>query len=397
MISNSSKLDCTKLSSCTSSRKFKADEIFFNAGEPGEEMYILLAGEAGVYISTVDGFSFEVTRLHPGDFFGEMSLLEGLPRSAQVKALRDSICLVIDKNNFEEIMSQFPELAMRIMKGLSQRLRMQNEELKRLKSDNMEQEAAEASPSKEEYILPQENQYTQVAKESDQQYLLDKRVQCPVCNQEFQTKTVRESKLRVERMEKDLRPIYVDFEPLWYQVWVCPHCFYANMSNDFSELSEKSRILLKEKLKEQVQAKAGPGFQPRFSERRNLNEVLVAYYLTLPALELSRAMPNKFASIWLRLSWLYEDGGEREMASLTSKKALEMMKEFYFNSKTGRLSEKQEERVVLVLAELMYKNGFGTEALPLFERLFRSPSTTKVFKEMARDRYSEIREQKNKK
>ena len=136
-------LDIASIAKLGGARKYNIDETIFYAGDSGHEMFIILKGKVGVLINSIDGFPIKVAELGPGDFFGEMSLLEGMPRSATVEALEDCIVMVINENNFEKIIAQQPNLAYRIMKGMSGRLRKQNEEISQLKHG----EAAESQAS----------------------------------------------------------------------------------------------------------------------------------------------------------------------------------------------------------------------------------------------------------
>ncbi len=101
-------------------------QILCREGDIGNEMYILLSGSLQVYIYR-GGKKINLATLKIGDFIGEMSLLEEEPRSADVVALETSELLVINKENFEDHMREKPELALQIMKGLSQRIRVGNE------------------------------------------------------------------------------------------------------------------------------------------------------------------------------------------------------------------------------------------------------------------------------
>ena len=87
-------------------------------GDNGEEFFFILDGSASV----------EVTRrkrgkMGPGHFFGEMSLLDGEPRSATVRAETDMRLLVILRRNFQALLSEVPELTRNILVVLSRRLR----------------------------------------------------------------------------------------------------------------------------------------------------------------------------------------------------------------------------------------------------------------------------------
>jgi CRP-like cAMP-binding protein len=95
-----------------------AGTVLTRAGEPGEEFFFILDGAA-----TVEVTRRKRVRLMPGEFFGEMSLLDGGPRSATVKAETDLRVLVINRAHFWELIRAVPELTQQMLVGLSRRLR----------------------------------------------------------------------------------------------------------------------------------------------------------------------------------------------------------------------------------------------------------------------------------
>lgn len=88
------------------------------AGETGHELFVIISGEA--VVKTRSGRSI---RLKPGDFFGEMSLIDGGPRSAHVDAASPMTLLVVGHREFWTLLSAAPQLTGKIMRTLSQRLR----------------------------------------------------------------------------------------------------------------------------------------------------------------------------------------------------------------------------------------------------------------------------------
>lgn len=88
------------------------------AGEPGHEFYLILEGTARVEVT-----ARRSRRLGPGDFFGEMSLLDGEPRSATVVAETPMRLLMIHRRVFWTLLSEIPHLTYKILVTLSQRIR----------------------------------------------------------------------------------------------------------------------------------------------------------------------------------------------------------------------------------------------------------------------------------
>jgi CRP-like cAMP-binding protein len=89
---------------------FGRGERVVHQGEPGDAMYVVLAGTALVTLATEGGAEREVARLGRGEFFGEMALLTGEPRSASVTAVDDLAVLVIDKDALHSTLQARPGL-----------------------------------------------------------------------------------------------------------------------------------------------------------------------------------------------------------------------------------------------------------------------------------------------
>jgi CRP/FNR family cyclic AMP-dependent transcriptional regulator len=85
---------------------WKSGSVIFDVGQPGEALYVVLAGE----ISIVDPDQGEVARLTPGMFFGEISLLLQAVHSKRALALKDSEILVLPKETFSSLLATSPTI-----------------------------------------------------------------------------------------------------------------------------------------------------------------------------------------------------------------------------------------------------------------------------------------------
>jgi CRP-like cAMP-binding protein len=92
--------------------------VLIRAGEPGEEFFLIVEGTARVHVSAKKRL-----RLEPGDFFGEMSLLDGEPRSATVVADTSLRLLVIGRRNFAALLDKVPGMTLNLLATLSRRVR----------------------------------------------------------------------------------------------------------------------------------------------------------------------------------------------------------------------------------------------------------------------------------
>ena len=101
---------------------YGAGDTVFEEGQDGAEMFIIQAGEVEILKDT-DGDSCRLALLEEGDFFGEMAILESLPRTATARAVTDCALVRIDRNTFDQLVKHDPEIAIRMLRKLSFRLR----------------------------------------------------------------------------------------------------------------------------------------------------------------------------------------------------------------------------------------------------------------------------------
>lgn len=128
--------------------EFSAGEFIFREGDLGTEMYIVHEGRVEI-LQTLANEPRQLAVLEKGDFFGEMSILEELPRNATAKALSEAKVIVIDGATFDSMLRANPEISVRIMRKLSRRVRHADELLRRvLAGEDVEQAAKEVAQDK---------------------------------------------------------------------------------------------------------------------------------------------------------------------------------------------------------------------------------------------------------
>ncbi len=105
---------------------FRKSQIIFEENTPGNTMYLLRQGKVKILLGGKEGV--EVGTLEtPGEFFGEMSLIDGSLRSATILADDDNVELeVLDRESFIEMIKATPEFALEVMHELSERVRLGN-------------------------------------------------------------------------------------------------------------------------------------------------------------------------------------------------------------------------------------------------------------------------------
>ena len=116
--------------SVTEEVRFQPGEVVIKRGEMGETMYLMISGEVSVHIGDESGNEIEVDRIKAGDYFGEMALFEDVPRSATIRTETESRLLFLHKQEFNEIVREYPQIALTICKVLSSRIRTLHKKIK---------------------------------------------------------------------------------------------------------------------------------------------------------------------------------------------------------------------------------------------------------------------------
>lgn len=112
-------------------RTFARGQMLITEGEMSDALYILVAGELKVFTCDERGRELVYNVMHPGEFFGEM-FLDGGPRSASVKAVCTSMCVVVAPDQFREFMRLYPEFGECLVIKLISRVRHATEQAKSL-------------------------------------------------------------------------------------------------------------------------------------------------------------------------------------------------------------------------------------------------------------------------
>jgi CRP-like cAMP-binding protein len=128
--------------------------IIFRQGEPGDDMFVVERGKVSLTL-TAEGRQQEVAVLAPGEFFGELSLLSGAPRTATAEALEDSTLLAIRRDVFALMMQDDLDIVFRMMNVIGTRLGQTNRQLEALMREAPRQATPASTPEAVSQDLPQ--------------------------------------------------------------------------------------------------------------------------------------------------------------------------------------------------------------------------------------------------
>ena len=105
-------------------QRYRKSEVIFEEGSTGSEMYLIYSGRVLLSIRQNGTRQIPLVVLNPGDFFGEMALVDDSPRSATASAVEnDTELIVMDRARFMFMVRQQPEFALSLMHTLCRRLR----------------------------------------------------------------------------------------------------------------------------------------------------------------------------------------------------------------------------------------------------------------------------------
>lgn len=106
-----------------SERTYAKNAVVLTEGEMGDSLYMIQSGKVRVVIGDEEGRELILKILGPGDFFGEMSMIDKQPRSASVTTIEPATFLVLSNAAFERCVEQAPRIANMVMRILAQRVR----------------------------------------------------------------------------------------------------------------------------------------------------------------------------------------------------------------------------------------------------------------------------------
>jgi CRP/FNR family transcriptional regulator, cyclic AMP receptor protein len=108
-------------------RRYSKGSLLVRENEPGESLFIVLRGNVAVTRATSDGKESILSILKEGDFFGEMAVLDESPRSATIKALKETETAILSREDFLDLLRSNPHMSLLLVVALSARLRATNE------------------------------------------------------------------------------------------------------------------------------------------------------------------------------------------------------------------------------------------------------------------------------
>ena len=131
-----------KISQAGSRKTYNKDSVILMEEEAGSALFVIITGKVKISRTSNDGREVILSILNDSDFFGEMAILDGLARSATVVAIEESELFIIQRNDFLEMIKQFPEISIGLLTELTGRLRVADMKIKALSLKDAEGKVA---------------------------------------------------------------------------------------------------------------------------------------------------------------------------------------------------------------------------------------------------------------
>ena len=121
--------DLSAIAAVSVSRRYQAGEVVFREGDGGDTCYIVRSGLARAVRQHSDGRSITLSHFAAGDIFGELVMFDEEPRSATVDVIEEVEVVAIPGRDMQRLMREHPEITVKLIAALAQRLRATNERL----------------------------------------------------------------------------------------------------------------------------------------------------------------------------------------------------------------------------------------------------------------------------
>lgn len=216
--------------------------------------------------------------------------------------------------------------------------------------------------------------------------LYSKKVTCPICGKKFTTMKAKINSCKVKKKDEDFCTHYVDLNPAYYEIFVCPSCAYSATENSFENVSEEEIKLLRE-------AFSGRVVERNFCDQRSLEDAIDACKLAIYTAELTKASFSVLAGLCLKLSWLYRFAGddqEKVFLDYSLKNYLEA-----FEKEELPFGNLNKMSVMYLIGELFRRLGKYSDSIVWFGKAVASPEKgeNQWVEKLAREQWKLARDQ----
>lgn len=218
----------------------------------------------------------------------------------------------------------------------------------------------------------------------EEMFLYEKKVVCPVCENNFLAQAVKTSGYKMKNRDSDFYIKYDIINPYFYDVWICNVCGYASMKADFHKLKR----LEIESIQKNITPKWGGKKYPAIYD---INIAIERYKLSLLSYSVIGAKASKKAMNCLKLSWLYRELGDIKNEQMFREQAIIGFKDAYLNEQTP-IYGMDSFKIMYLIGELNRRSGNFDEALRYLGDVIVSQNADRKVKDMAIEQRDLIKE-----
>lgn len=194
--------------------------------------------------------------------------------------------------------------------------------------------------------------------------LYTKKVICPVCDKQFLSMKAKLNSCKVEKKDEDFCTHYVDLNPMYYDVFVCPICGYAASENSFGDLTETEVNLLRNAFIGRIVARS-------FCDERSLEDAIAACKLAIYTAELREAKASILAGLCLKLAWYYRFADDKQEEVFLNYALQNYLKAF--DNEEFPIGNLNGISMMYLLGELSRRIGNYSDAIVWFGKAVASP------------------------
>ena len=175
--------------------------------------------------------------------------------------------------------------------------------LKKFGLGNIEEEDLYEEPKKAQ--VKKEEVKKEVVPLNEETLLFDKKYTCPICDKQFESKTVRSGKVRTKGVDIDLRPDYDEIDQIKYDIITCPKCGYSALARYYGNLTKFQRDEIRSKISANYKEQKFSGTTYSYEEAH------MRYELAIATAMVKKAKNSEKAYLCLKMAWLLRGETQR--------------------------------------------------------------------------------------
>ena len=379
-----------KIAELAQVEQHKKGAVIFREGETGDRIYVVVNGRVKIRRKPSGKKETVLYTAGPREVFGDMSLIDGLPRSADAIAEENTVLFYVERPVFLNFLRVNADAALKLLETMSLRVRETNEMLVTVKENYMRENsvpggeqaaspvegiggtapagvavaASEASENKESFAEYKAAEKSEDYVENTKKWTYIKKIICPLCAVEIQTLVAKTDNIQEESVDTDMCIRYRLVNPTYYYVVVCRNCGYAFLESSMEKFRPAKAKLVKQQL-------AGIRSYEDFSGVRTIDDAIVTYRLGIACQSMAGAKDFIIGRMYMLMSCLLRQREMHQEENESMKKALEHLEKSY--SLESSANSKAEMNLIYLIGEIYGRMGKTAKAVDWLRKIVVHP------------------------